>query len=317
LKRNRITHIQDGLFEYIQSLVFIDLSENPLQVIDEKAFTYFSENPAKIYEIFIEHTKLMCDCRMKAFILWLQHRPKNIVVIHDKFCAAPRTKDELMKVRITWVECHRELFISVCVTSGIALLVMTALTGSLVKFCWNHMKYKQLVNRARRQNAERHIEGSEDDNERCDAFITYHPEKRIWVDGVMTDELIKGDIEFTLMLHVTSIDCSNTSGESNSDEISARMAQCYNFVFLVSRGWIKEGVNEFEMEAAIDLLKQSKRHTLIVIMMENIPQKDMSETLKLMVTNNFCLKWSENEREQRKFWRDLKLELGKKKIKLN
>ncbi|CAH1802383.1 unnamed protein product [Owenia fusiformis] len=263
--------------------------------------------------ITLENNMLPCNCEMEPFRKWLIHLSGDvteIVVNHDKLCAAPewREHDELLKAKIPWMECNSDLFTRICVVSGTALVLVIALTIALLKYFWKDIKYRQMVRKARKHNGYIPIDGIED--EIYDAFISYHPEKRIWVQDVMTAELGKGDLEFTLMYDINILPTGN---ESYFGGIFSHMDRSRHVIFLVTRGWMKEGMNEFEMEAAIDLLKQSKRHTLIVIMMENIPQKEMSETLKLMVRNNFCLKWSENEKEQRKFWRDLKLELGKKK----
>ncbi|CAH1802382.1 unnamed protein product, partial [Owenia fusiformis] len=296
------------LFE-IQNLRYLILYENSIHLIDGNALT----NLHPFSKILIENNKLQCNCYMMPFIEWLLNRPdseRGITVMHDEFCAAPekREHEKIIKVNIPWVECNRDLFINRCILCGTALVLVIVLVIGLVKYLWKDIKYRQMVRRARKHNGYIPIDGFE--SEIYDAFVSYHPEKRIWVQDVMTPELGKGDLEFTLMYDINILP---TGSESYFSGIFTHMDRSRHVIFLVTRGWMKEGMNEFEMEAAIDLLKQSKRHTLIVIMMENIPQKEMSETLKLMVRNNFCLKWSENEKEQRHFWRDLKLELGKKK----
>ncbi|CAH1785381.1 unnamed protein product, partial [Owenia fusiformis] len=309
LSQNRITYIQQGLFKNVQNKIFLlNLIGNAITLIDGTAL-------AEITEISIENNFIECNCATRPFINWLKQR-KNLSwtwVTHDRFCfsSTGSTDDELLKFELTWVQCNTESFVRIISLSISSIILVGIITASLLKYFWRDIKYMQMVRKAKRHNGYIQIDNFVQDDEIYDAFISYHSEKRIWVRDVMTPELTKGDVQFSL-IHDDNI---IPGQESYFGGLMSHMDRSRHIIFLVTRGWMKEGWNEFEMDSAIDMLTQTKRHTLIVILMEHIPQKEMSHKLKLMVRHNVCLKWSEEEGKQRTFWRDLKLELGKKRYK--
>ncbi|CAH1772285.1 unnamed protein product [Owenia fusiformis] len=262
----------------------------------------------------------------QPFTNWLRRRKhQKGKVYHDKLCSSSEgpTNQELLKFELTWLECNMEVFIRIIALSVSSVVLVGIITASLLKYFWQDIKYMQLVRRAKRHHGYIRIpvddpnaiqddipmDGGNPEDEIYDAFVSYHSEKRIWVRDVMTPELTKGEVPFSL-IHDDNI---IPGQESYFGGLMSHMDRSRHIIFLVTRGWMKEGWNEFEMDSAIDMLTQTKRHTLIVILLEHIPQKEMSHKLKLMVRHNVCLKWSEEEGKQRTFWRDLKLELGKKR----
>ncbi|CAH1778878.1 unnamed protein product [Owenia fusiformis] len=319
LSQNRITYIQEGLFKNIKNkITLLNLTGNAISLIDGTAL-------AKVARISIENNLIECNCATQPFMNWLKRRKNSSEtrVTHDRFCASSTgpTHNELLTFELTWVQCNMNAFVRIISLSISSVILVGVITASLLKYFWKDIKYMQLVRRAKRHNGYIQI-GDQNgiqndilnddviqDNEIYDAFISYHSEKRIWVRDVMTPELTNGDVQFSL-IHDDNI---IPGQESYFGGLMSHMDRSRHIIFLVTRGWMKEGWNEFEMDSAIDMLTQTKRHTLIVILMEHIPQKDMSHKLKLMVRHNVCLKWSEEEGNQRKFWRDLKLELGKKR----
>ncbi|CAH1774858.1 unnamed protein product [Owenia fusiformis] len=305
LNRNRITHVQSDLFKNQGDIALIDLSQNAIQSIDGNAFANIFN--AFVIEVKIDNNLLACNCEIRPFRNWLKYNNyRNLE--YDEFCKSPnkRIKEKLLHFEITWLECNKDFFIKLCAISGSCFLITVILIATLLKYFWKDIKYKRMVWKAKHHN---HVIPANDE-EIYDAFVSYHSEKRIWVNQVMTRELCEGDLDFSL-IHDDNI---IPGQESYFSGIMTHMDRSRHIIFLVTRGWMKEGWNEFEMNAAIDMLSQSKRHTLIVILMENIPQKEMSGELRLMVRNNVCLKWSEEDGKQQRFWRDLKLELGKKKF---
>ncbi|CAH1785853.1 unnamed protein product, partial [Owenia fusiformis] len=134
-----------------------------------------------------------------------------------------------------------------------------------------------------------------------DAFVSYHSDKQL------CRELENGDdIKFTLMY-----DDRIMPGGSFFTSLGNAMYSCRKIILVVSRGWVDAALNQFEMDMALVTLLDDHKDMIIVLLMEHIPKAEMSDTLRMMVKHNTCLKWSDNERKQAKFWRDLKLELGK------
>ncbi|CAH1783261.1 unnamed protein product, partial [Owenia fusiformis] len=138
-----------------------------------------------------------------------------------------------------------------------------------------------------------------------DAFVSYHSEKTLWVERDLCRELENGDdIKFTLMY-----DDRIMPGGSIFTSLGNAMNSCRKILFVVSRGWVAAAMNQFEVDMALVKMLDDHRDMIIVLLMEHIPKAEMPDKLKMMVKHNTCLKWSDNERQQAKFWRDLKLEL--------
>ncbi|CAH1800401.1 unnamed protein product [Owenia fusiformis] len=264
--------------------------------------------------INLTNNLMVCNCENQPFVDWMnsEHIFGHIVMIHDKHCHASNgePKQELRKLDLSWEDCNPDLLTRNIILIVISVIVAVTITASLLRYFKKDMRYALMVRKAKRHhgNAPRHNMAG-DELEIYDAFVSYHSEKRRFLFDVMVPELTKGDVPFTLMYDHEIL----PGQESYLSGIMTHMDRSLHIIFLVTRGWMKEGWNEFEMESAIDMLTQSKRHTLIVILMENIPQKEMSNTLALMARHNVCLRWSEEEGKQKKFWRDLKLGLGKRR----
>ncbi|CAH1787912.1 unnamed protein product, partial [Owenia fusiformis] len=191
----------------------------------------------------IQTNLLSCDCKMRAFRKWLKNRKGRCNVKYDKFCKSPtgRTHETLLDYKITWLDCNSEVFKQICALTGCFITLMTIVILSLLKYFWRDIKYRHMVRRARQRNGYNIIKDNDEDMEIYDAFVSYHSEKRIWVNQVMTPELCNGELDFTL-IHDDNI---IPGQESYFSGIMTHMDRSHHIIFLVTRGWMKEGWNEF------------------------------------------------------------------------
>ncbi|CAH1783672.1 unnamed protein product, partial [Owenia fusiformis] len=130
-----------------------------------------------------------------------------------------------------------------------------------------------------------------------DAFISYHSDKQLWIERDLCRELENGDdIKFTLMY-----DDRIMPGGSIFTSLGNAINSCRRILFVVSRGWVADAMNQFEVDMALVKMLDDHRDMIIVLLMEHIPKTEMPDKLKMMVKHNTCLRWSDNERLQAKF----------------
>ncbi|CAH1788851.1 unnamed protein product [Owenia fusiformis] len=205
---------------------------------------------------------------------------------------------------MTWLECNTKLVTNISTVSGSLILLVTIVTLVLLRHFWKDIQYRKMVKLARKHEQDVNIDGLLIEH---DAFVSYHSEKQLWVERDLCNELENGlDIQFKLVY-----DDRIMPGGSLFTSLGMAIHKSRKILFVVSRGWVKDGMNQFEVDMALAKLLDDHRDMIIVLLMEHIPKDEMPDKVKMIIKHNNCLRWSNNVKKQAKFWRDLKLELGK------
>ncbi|CAH1797033.1 unnamed protein product, partial [Owenia fusiformis] len=305
LNKNRLTYIQKDLFKDLHVLNKLDLSRNALTFIHSSNLEIMSH--LRLRGLSIYGNKFECNCQLKGLRNWLAEkmmkRTKKFIVEN---CSMPSYKDieYVHNFTMTWLECNTIPFMIGTTVSGGLIIFLIVVTLLLLRYFWKDIEYRRMIFLARNHERDGNKDGPLIEN---DAFVSYHSEKQLWVDRDLCQELENGeDIKFRLMF-----DDRIMPGGSLFTSLGQAIHTSRKIIFVVSRGWVKDAMNQFEVDMALVKLLDDYRDMIIVLLMEHIPKHEMPDKVKMIIKHNNCLRWSNKEKKQAKFWRDLKLELGK------
>ncbi|CAH1797043.1 unnamed protein product, partial [Owenia fusiformis] len=305
LQKNRLTYIQKDVFKDLYSLTKFDISRNSLTNIDSSNLEIMKH--LQLRGLSIYGNNFECNCQLKGLRNWLAEkmmkRTKKFIVEN---CSTPSYKhtEYIHNFTMTWLECNTIPFISGTTVSGGLIIFLIVVTLVLLRYFWKDIKYRRMIFLARKREQD---ENMHDPLIEHDAFVSYHSEKQLWVERDLCQELENGeDIKFKLMFDDRII-----PGGSLFTSMGQAIHNSRKIIFVVSRGWVKDAMNQFEVDMALVKLLDDYRDMIIVLLMEHIPKAEMPDKVKMIIKHNNCLRWSNKEKKQAKFWRDLKLELGK------
>ncbi|CAH1794693.1 unnamed protein product, partial [Owenia fusiformis] len=316
---NLLRVIQKDLFKDLHNLQSVDLSNNAIVFIHPSNIEMIGKLDSQYKpntQLTIKHNSFECNCEMKGVRDWitsmLNKKRRRLKFTSDK-CTSPAIRawrnDYVHNFTTTWLECNAMIVIKVSTISGGSILFVTLLTLLLLKTFWRDIKYKRMVHKARKHEDYALVHAN---NIEHDAFVSYHVEKLLWVEQDLCNQLENGpDIKFKLIYDDRII-----PGGSLFTSLGIAIHNSRKIIFVVSRAWVKDAMNQFEVDMALAKLLDDYRDMIIVLLMEHIPKDEMPDKVKMIIKHNNCLRWSNNEKKQAKFWRDLKLELGKHHLEL-
>lgn len=140
-----------------------------------------------------------------------------------------------------------------------------------------------------------------DDGEKLyDAFISYSSKDEAWVTEKLAPMLEHGDPPYKLYLHYR--DCP--AGGYIADNIIQAVKSSRRTIMVLSENFIKSEWCRFEFKSAHHQVLNGGRKKLIVVILGNVPKKDLDPDIRLYLKTNTCVKW-----DDKLFWEKLRFAL--------
>ncbi|XP_023930478.1 toll-like receptor 4 [Lingula anatina] len=196
--------------------------------------------------------------------------------------------------------------VSVVVSLVIVTVVMFAV---YYRFRWE-IKYFFYKLRIRRKEYEE-VHG--DDNYQYDAFVAFSKEDYKWVYRQLRPKLEDAEAEedrLRLCLHHRDF----LPGEDIEENIIQSISQSRKTVLVISQNFVRSNWCYFEMKMARMRLFEEGKDVLVLILLEDIPFREMNDTLFHLFKSKSYLEWSEHEGAHDLFWRKLKMVLKRKNV---
>ncbi|XP_070569304.1 toll-like receptor 6 [Ptychodera flava] len=139
-----------------------------------------------------------------------------------------------------------------------------------------------------------------------DAFISFSEGDSEWVDEQL-QPFMEDELELRLCIHTRDFH----GGKDIFTNIEDNIKKSKKIIFIVSENFVKSSYCDFEMRLAFSMMLHALQdeRILLFIMLEKVPQKDMSDILKFFVNTKTYLAWpegDENDDERQHFWEHLK-----------
>uniref|UniRef100_A0A1B0CD02 Putative toll-like receptor tollo n=1 Tax=Lutzomyia longipalpis TaxID=7200 RepID=A0A1B0CD02_LUTLO len=142
-----------------------------------------------------------------------------------------------------------------------------------------------------------------DKNERdklYDAFVSYSSKDEAFVAEDLAPALENGDPQYKLCLHYRDFPI----GPYSPDTIVQAVESSRRTIMVLSENFIKSEWCRFEFKSAHHQVLRDRRRRLIVILLGEVPQKDLDPDIRLYLKTNTYLQWGD-----KLFWEKLRFAL--------
>lgn len=140
-----------------------------------------------------------------------------------------------------------------------------------------------------------------DDREKMfDAFVSYSSKDEAWVAEELAPMLERGDPSYKLCLHYRDFPV----GGYVADNIIQAVESSRRTIMVLSENFIKSEWCRFEFKSAHHQVLRDRRRRLIVVLLGEVPQKDLDPDIRLYLKTNTYLHWGD-----RLFWEKLRFAL--------
>ncbi|KAF9823254.1 hypothetical protein SFRURICE_000147 [Spodoptera frugiperda] len=138
----------------------------------------------------------------------------------------------------------------------------------------------------------------EDSEKMYDAFLCYSSKDEVWVTEELASMLERGDPSYKLCLYYRDLSAHVTEKIRQAVESSRRTIMVLSENFLRCE-WVR-----YELKSALHQVLRDRRKRLIVVLLGQVPQKDLDPDIRLYLKTNKCL-----HADDRLFWEKLKFAL--------
>lgn len=326
INNNRIKHIGKEMFNHMARLKILHLHHNRLVTL-----TVWQINPA-ITEITLSFNPWSCDCEYTEMFREWTKRVSSITDLSDIKCIYSKgNTTELMVYNESIftdpesgfkiasengtlctglpsinnsingnLTATRTIITSEEVQDYIPLLVATLgcfLIVSLVSMLififrqemrvWFHSKFGvRLFYRA---------SDREDSEKMYDAFLCYSSKDEVWVTEELAPMLERGDPSYKLCLHYR---------DHVTEKIRQAVESSRRTIMVLSENFLRCEWVRYELKSALHQVLRDRRKRLIVVLLGQVPQKDLDPDIRLYLKTNKCLR-----ADDRLFWEKLKFAL--------
>ncbi|XP_073331011.1 toll-like receptor 2 [Pagrus major] len=319
LSGNKFLRLPSGsLFPNLQTLTIQSNTLNMLSHSDLQSYQ-------RLQSLQAGQNKFVCSC---DFVDFFQSVIKGNGDVHltdreDAYiCDSPLflQGEEVGQVRLSVVECHRVLFVSVC--CGVALFVAILLCVLLWRLhaIW-YLKMTWAWLRAKRNSRQRRRNDREDSEALLsfDAFVSYSERDASWVENFLVPELEEPrEIDeglmnprhprpLTLCLHKRDF----LPGHWIVDNIISAMERSRRTVFVLSENFVQSDWCRYELDFSHFWLfdGDSGRDAAILILLEPLSKDDIPKRfckLRKLMSSTTYLEWPQEEERVGEFWKSLR-----------
>ncbi|XP_053604299.1 toll-like receptor Tollo [Plodia interpunctella] len=133
-----------------------------------------------------------------------------------------------------------------------------------------------------------------------DAFVSYSSKDEAWVAEELVPMLERGDPSYKLCLHYRDIPMGSYAAEN----IMQAVESSRRTIMVLSENFIKSEWCRYDFKSAHHQVLRDRRRRLIVILLGDVPQKDLDQDIKLYLKTNTYLHTSD-----KLFWEKLRFAL--------
>nr|CAD7197533.1 unnamed protein product [Timema douglasi] len=310
LQRNKIQSIGNRTFVHLEQLEVLRIDGNRLSTFP---VWQFSLNPYLV-EIGLGANQWSCDCQyLRLFHTWLKGNYVKVVDANKVVCVfnnltnavGPPLADFNATSCTTFMGGSRAVVESQVIKDYLPLLLVTLcvfLTSIGLVFCafyyrrelrvWVYsrcglrMCYKTTA-----------FEEEQDRDRLFDAYVSYSVKDDGFVNQVLAPGLEQSDPAYRLCLHYRDFNVSAYV----ADTIVEAVESSRRTVVVLSKNFLHSEWCRFEFKSALHEVLKDRRRRLIIVVLGELPQRDLDPDLRLYLKTNTCIEWGD-----RLFWQKLK-----------
>lgn len=309
LQGNKIHFIDNRTFIGLQQLEVLRLDGNRLSKFDVWQFVY---NPYLV-EIGLSGNQWSCDCKyLQEFRIWFTENFNKVTDAHKLACVinnrtnsvGPPIKDlngtycaayisgSMMVGRYVINDYIPFLFLTLCAFVASIVLVCglffyrSELRVWIYSRCGLRMCYKATA-----------FEEEQDRDRLFDAYISYSVKDDAFVSQMLAPGLESSNPAFRLCLHYRDFNVSAYV----ADTIVEAVESSRRTIVVLSKNFLNSEWCRFEFKSALHEVLKDRRRRMIIILLGDIPQRDLDPDLRLYLKTSTCIEWGD-----RLFWQKLR-----------
>ncbi|KDR21043.1 toll-like receptor 6 [Zootermopsis nevadensis] len=341
LENNRIAELRGFVLDSLASLRELYLQGNQIHVIDNRTFMHlehlevlrldgnrlstfpvwqFTFNPYLV-EIGLGENQWSCDCQfLHRFRTWLQGNFVKVVDANKIVCilnnisnivgppladfnassCAAFTGDSTSVVRNQFLNRYLPvLLITLCVFLASASVVCGVYCYRRDLRVWVYSRYG--LRMCYKTTA---FEEEQDRDRLFDAYVSYSVKDDAFVSQVLATGLEQGDPAYRLCLHYRDFNMNAYV----ADTIVEAVESSRRTIIVLSKNFLRSEWCRFEFKSALHEVLKNRRRRLIIIILGELPQRDLDPDLRLYLKTNTCIEWGD-----RLFWQKLKFAMPDEK----
>lgn len=313
LHGNKIHFIDNRTFIGLQQLEVIRLDGNRLTKFSVWQFSY---NPYLV-EIGLAGNQWSCDCKyLQDFKSWFNDNFAKVVDANNIFCVinnrtnavGPPIKDLNGTYCAAYISGSRGMVGRYVINDYIPFLFLTfcAFVTSIVLVCgmffyrrelrvWIYsrcglrMCYKSTV-----------FEEEQDRDRLFDAYVSYSVKDDAFVTQMLAPGLESCEPAYRLCLHYRDFNVSAYV----ADTIVEAVESSRRTIVVLSKNFLNSEWCRFEFKSALHEVLKDRRRRMIIVLLGDIPQRDLDPDLRLYLKTSTCMEWGD-----RLFWQKLRFAL--------
>ncbi|XP_062606738.1 toll-like receptor 2 [Saccostrea cucullata] len=252
--------------------------------------------PAHIEHISLKGNPFLCTCDLVWFRDWIQNHSHQLLGWPKQYvCHLPQEwiGRNLADFHLSFEFCHPfNAYILVAISVSFAVFIIVIVSCVLYQKRW-HIKYYLYLLRAKRRGYE--ILGG--DEFAYDVFVAYNSDDRIWVISEIVPKLEKEE-KFKLCLH----DRDFQVGKLIVDNITDTMHRSRKILIVLSNSFAQSHWCRFETMLAQLRTINKEKEMVIVIILENILTKNMTNSLHVLLKTTTFIEWTNEKSGKEMFW---------------
>lgn len=338
MANNRLNRLPPTILPHLSELQELELSENNIASWDPQAFKnlrklkklLLDDNIIKLITetsippsilnnheyLNIAQNPFSCTCDLMWFRNWLRTTKVRVVSLGKKgmfLCSFPKDMQNkpLLSYNPTLESCRKtkeDLLLILGSTAGCFILLATVISAFVYKYRWN-IRYWFYVVRAKRKQYEEIVDGNVYE---YDAFVTYNKHDRDWVlEYLLPNVEYSGN--FKLCIHERNFEL----GRDIMDNIVESIEGSRKVILILSDHFAASQWCQWETAMAQTQVIDKQKNILILVLLGDISEKNMTNRLSLLLREKTYIEWSAKSEGHALFWTRLKSALKRPSQSIN
>ena len=314
LRKLDLSHNQICNFEFnisgLWSLENLDFGYNMISEIPEatrKQLTLLAEHIApRVITVDLSNNQLTCICSSIPSLSFMsQTKPANLMFKHyDEYLCLNRANERVhlhsVNLHSLWFYCLGSgVYVGIgfaCALVVIAIILLLAVT--IYRKRW-WIRYQYFL--AHRVWKNYNTIATFDTPFEYDLFVSYNRSDYQWVDEVLRPKL-EDELGLRLCLHHRDF----RLGEVITEQIIESVQSSRKTLFILSKSFLASTWCHFEIQMAQSRLFSTGKDVILLALLEPLPDRMVSKTLKGLLETRTYVEWTENDTYgQKLFWEKL------------
>ncbi|XP_072029748.1 toll-like receptor 3 [Amphiura filiformis] len=303
LGRNKISHIAESVFVNVKRLSYLELNNNEINVVNKTILKPILDS---LVSLTVGYNPFSCSCALLWFRQWIDTTSVRIEDLDDCLCSSP---PDMAGMKVEQYhpdarECEDKLSVYAIIAMGVGSVVVLGFITIVFMFR-SYCIYGYYYVRARRRGYE-HLHGDNNEYD-YDAFVSFSGEDTTWVREYLETELEQKD-DFRLCLHYRDF----RAGGQIVDNITESVEKSRRTLCVISQNYLESQWCKFERKLVVYKLFAEFKDSLIIILLEDIPDEKLSKYDKIHRTlkKQTYLQWPPKAGiDRHNFWFRLKAAL--------